>query len=131
MDRYASGVARGSTQLLKKLADAGGVPEAGQPLPARKSAGFGPPQAIVRAQAAEQKVSSTTGTGDALGRPAATHRLGLIVRARIGRSLRSAGRIGRPFARRSCGQADAGISPQLPVRVDAEVLAQLDPRQSH
>ena len=102
---------RGFDALQRHLAGARQNAEAGQPLPSPEETGLDPPQGFVRRTQAQKIVPGPLEPEAPWAEPAATHRLGLTVRRRERRSLRRARRAGRPLARRTCGQAGAGVPP--------------------
>jgi hypothetical protein len=80
MDRYA-GVAARFDDLTRRLAGARRKAEAGQPLPSPEEVGMDLPQGFVRRTQAQKFIPGPLEPEAAWAEPAATHRLGLTVRA--------------------------------------------------
>jgi hypothetical protein len=128
MDRYA-GVAARFGALQRHLAGARRNAEAGQPLPSPEEAGLDLPQGLVRRTEAQKVVPGPLEPDTPWAEPAATHRLGLTVRAGsvdrfdvpVELDVRLPDGLAAKPVRAFC--LTAGAAPR-------EVLAQLDPSDS-
>jgi hypothetical protein len=126
--RYAAAVASYDA-LLKKLADARKRLEQGKPLPRPEELGLVLPQAFPRYLRPRDLITSPLSPKSAWAEPAATHRLGLVVRAG------SVDRFEVPIEIAVTLPAELAAKPvrafcSLPGGQPQEIAAQLDPRRT-